>query len=148
MPRNNRPAGTNPIFRETILSARGAESAVWKPFVPGDWQMVNNHIVMHARTEFEDYPEIERKRHLLRMWLAMPNSRPLSPLMHPVYRDRRGARRTAADGAGDGGVRDDGGGLSGASRTQQGPFTALFHLQIGRKRAPVLDLQATASCKK
>ena len=67
----------------------GPEFPVWKPFIPGDWQMVNNHIVMHARTEFEDYPEVERKRHLLRMWLAMPNSRPLSPLMRPVYRDQR-----------------------------------------------------------
>lgn len=67
----------------------GPDFAIWKPFVPGDWQMVNNHIVMHARTEFEDYPELERKRHLLRMWLAMPNSRPLSPLMRPVYRDQR-----------------------------------------------------------
>ena len=51
--------------------------------------MVNNHIVMHARTEFEDYPEPERRRHLLRTWLAVPNSRPLSPLMRPGYRDQR-----------------------------------------------------------
>jgi len=62
---------------------------VWKPFIPGDWQMVNNHTVMHARTEFEDHPEVEKKRHLLRMWLSVPNSRPLSPLMRPVYRDQR-----------------------------------------------------------
>jgi hypothetical protein len=67
----------------------GPDYPVWKPFQPGDWQMVNNHIVMHARTEFEDYPEYERRRHLLRMWLSVPNSRPLSPLMRPVYRNQR-----------------------------------------------------------
>jgi hypothetical protein len=67
----------------------GPDFALWKPFQPGDWQMVNNHIVMHARTEFEDYPEHERRRHLLRMWISPPNSRPLSPLMRPVYRDQR-----------------------------------------------------------
>ena len=42
---------------------------------------------MHARTEFEDHPEIERKRHLLRMWLSIPNSRPLSPLMKDAFRE-------------------------------------------------------------
>ena len=72
---------------DTLLN--GKEFPVWKPFVHGDWQLVNNHIVMHARTEFEDHPEIEKKRHLLRMWLSIPNSRPLSPLMWPVYRDQR-----------------------------------------------------------
>jgi hypothetical protein len=67
----------------------GPDFPLWKPFQPGDWQMVNNHIVMHARTEFEDHAEHERRRHLLRMWLSVPNSRPLSPLMRPVYRDQR-----------------------------------------------------------
>jgi hypothetical protein len=74
------------LFDELL---NGKEFPLWKPFEPGDWQMVNNHIVMHARTEFDDYPEVERKRHLLRMWLSVPNSRPLSPLMRPVYRDQR-----------------------------------------------------------
>lgn len=51
---------------------------------PGDIQFVNNYCVFHSRTDFEDYPEPERKRHLLRLWLAVPNSRPL----HPVFRKR------------------------------------------------------------
>lgn len=58
-------------------------------FEPGDFQFLNNHITYHARTEFEDWPEEERRRHLLRMWLSVPNSRPLSPAMSPVYRDCR-----------------------------------------------------------
>lgn len=46
---------------------------------PGDCQLVNNYCVLHARTNFEDHPELERRRHLLRMWLATPNSRELPP---------------------------------------------------------------------
>src|SRR4030095_10581747 len=44
---------------------------------PGDIQLVHNHTIMHDRTAFEDYPEPERKRHLLRLWVAPPNARPL-----------------------------------------------------------------------
>ena len=43
-------------------------------FQPGDLQLLNNHICFHARTAFEDWPEPERYRHLLRMWLAVPNA--------------------------------------------------------------------------
>ena len=39
-------------------------------FRPGDIQFVCNHSVLHARTAYEDWPEIERRRHLLRLWLA------------------------------------------------------------------------------
>jgi hypothetical protein len=58
-------------------------------FQPGDLQLCNNHVVMHARSAFEDYPEAERRRHLLRMWLSVPNSRPLSPRLSRIYKDRR-----------------------------------------------------------
>ena len=46
---------------------------------PGDFQIANNYCVLHSRTNFEDYPEIERRRHLLRLWIAPPNSRELPP---------------------------------------------------------------------
>ena len=46
---------------------------------PGDCQLLNNYCVFHARTNFEDFPELDRRRHLLRMWLAVPNSRELPP---------------------------------------------------------------------
>lgn len=59
-------------------------------FEPGDIQLLNNHVTMHSRTEFEDYPEEDRKRHLLRMWLSMSNTRTLSPLMAAIYRDQCG----------------------------------------------------------
>ena len=44
---------------------------------PGDMQFVHNHTLLHDRTAFEDFPEPGRKRHLLRLWLAPPDARPL-----------------------------------------------------------------------
>jgi alpha-ketoglutarate-dependent taurine dioxygenase len=38
---------------------------------PGDIQWLSNHTVLHARTGYEDHPEPERKRHLLRLWLSI-----------------------------------------------------------------------------
>ncbi len=37
----------------------------------GDMQFVSNHANVHARTEYEDYEERERKRLLLRLWLSL-----------------------------------------------------------------------------
>ena len=54
---------------------------------PGDIQLVHNHTILHDRTAFEDYPEPERKRHLLRLWLAPLNARPLPE----VYAERFGS---------------------------------------------------------
>ena len=42
---------------------------------PGDIQLANNHLVLHSRTSFEDYPELDRRRKLLRLWLKMDNAR-------------------------------------------------------------------------
>ena len=56
-------------------------------FQPGDIQLVHNHTILHDRTAFEDYPEPERKRHLLRLWLAPANGRPLPE----VYAERFGS---------------------------------------------------------
>jgi hypothetical protein len=36
---------------------------------PGDMQFLNNHVIMHSRTEYEDHPEPERRRDLIRLWL-------------------------------------------------------------------------------
>lgn len=46
---------------------------------PGDIQLANNYCVLHSRTTFEDHVEPEKRRHLLRVWLCMPNSRELPP---------------------------------------------------------------------
>ncbi|WP_179199889.1 TauD/TfdA family dioxygenase [Streptomyces sp. NRRL B-24572] len=38
----------------------------------GDLLLLNTHTIMHARAEFEDHDPPELKRHLLRLWLALP----------------------------------------------------------------------------
>lgn len=43
----------------------------------GDLQLVNNYVVVHSRTPFEDFEEADAKRHLLRLWLSVPDSQPL-----------------------------------------------------------------------
>ena len=43
----------------------------------GDMQLVNNYVIVHSRTPFEDFEDTDRKRHLLRLWLAVPGSQPL-----------------------------------------------------------------------
>ena len=45
----------------------------------GDILFLNNWVTFHRRTAFEDHSEPERRRHLMRMWLSVPNSRPLDP---------------------------------------------------------------------
>ncbi|HEX5499800.1 MAG TPA: TauD/TfdA family dioxygenase, partial [Thermomicrobiales bacterium] len=46
-------------------------------FEPGDVQLLHNHVIVHSRTAYDDWPEPERRRHLLRLWLATPGGRPL-----------------------------------------------------------------------
>ena len=38
---------------------------------PGDVQLLSNHTVIHARTDYADHPEADRKRHLLRLWVTL-----------------------------------------------------------------------------
>ena len=54
---------------------------------PGDIQLLNNHIVLHSRTEYEDHPEPERKRHLFRLWLSLPQAQPLPLGWLDAYKD-------------------------------------------------------------
>lgn len=48
-------------------------------FRPGDMQFLCNHSVFHSRTAYEDWPEVERRRHLLRLWLASDDGPELPP---------------------------------------------------------------------
>jgi hypothetical protein len=52
---------------------------------PGDMQFLHNHTCLHDRTAFVDWPEPERKRHLLRLWLAAPGARPLPQVFAARY---------------------------------------------------------------
>lgn len=60
------------IANEPALSVRFRQE-------PGDILFLNNFVTLHRRTAFEDRPEPERKRLLLRIWLSVPGSRPLDP---------------------------------------------------------------------
>ncbi len=61
--------------------ANDAELRLDMALEPGDMQFLHNHTILHDRTAFEDWPEEHRKRHLLRLWLAPPDGRPLHPAM-------------------------------------------------------------------
>ncbi len=56
-------------------------------FEAGDMQFLNNLTTLHGRSGFEDYDEPQRKRHLLRMWIALNEARrrPLAPLLDERY---------------------------------------------------------------
>jgi hypothetical protein len=54
---------------------------------PGDMQFVYNHGLLHDRTGFEDWPELQKRRHLLRLWLSAPNDRHLPD----VFKERFGS---------------------------------------------------------
>jgi hypothetical protein len=73
--------------------------AIEMDFWPGDIQWVSNPAIMHARTAFQDYPEPQRRRHLLRLWLSRQGDRPSVDLGKP----RRQGRAKPRDGQ----ARDD-----------------------------------------
>jgi hypothetical protein len=60
---------------------------------PGDMQFVHNHVLLHDRTAFADWPERERRRHLLRLWLAPPGARELPPVYAQRYGNIEPGRR-------------------------------------------------------
>lgn len=64
------------LDNETTAALAAVQSVFDRPelhvelgFAPGQIQYVNNRATGHARTEFVDFPEPERKRHLVRLWL-------------------------------------------------------------------------------
>lgn len=48
-------------------------------FEPGDIQLLNNHTTLHSRGGYVDWDNPEQRRLLLRLWLNIPNGRPLAP---------------------------------------------------------------------
>jgi Taurine catabolism dioxygenase TauD, TfdA family len=58
-----------------MLAEVAEEVCLYSPFVPGDIQLLNNHVIFHGRTAYEDDSASRQDRLLLRLWLSMPNSR-------------------------------------------------------------------------
>lgn len=74
--------GTPPMSTEQwaaldLLAELAEELCFEMRLAPGDIQLLNNHVVYHARTPFTDDPASGQQRLLLRLWLAMANSRAL-----------------------------------------------------------------------
>jgi len=63
---------------------------------PGDIQLLNNHVILHGRTDYEDWPERERRRHLLRLWLRCPGARKQAPETNVYETDGLGFRKRAS----------------------------------------------------
>ena len=68
-----------------LLAELGDELCFEMELEPGDMQFLNNHIVYHARGDFQDDPAMGRVRNLYRIWLAMPNSRRLAPCFQELF---------------------------------------------------------------
>jgi hypothetical protein len=81
-----------PLQREALLAvqeiANRRELMLTMDFQEGDIQLINNHTMMHAREAYEDHPPPGHQRHLLRMWIAVPDGkrRPLADSLADRYR--------------------------------------------------------------
>ena len=60
-----------------LLAAVADEVCLHSAFEAGDIQLLNNHVVYHGRTAYEDDATTRQERLLLRLWLSVPNSRRL-----------------------------------------------------------------------
>ena len=78
------PEQTEALDLVEALSSDPAMQATFRQ-EPGDMVFMNNWVTLHKRSAFEDWPEPERRRHILRIWLSMPNSRPLDPMFADNY---------------------------------------------------------------
>jgi hypothetical protein len=58
----------------------------------GDMQFINNYTTLHARTEFEDFAEPERRRLMVRLWLRSFGLR--RPRHTELFKDYDGVAKT------------------------------------------------------
>jgi Taurine catabolism dioxygenase TauD, TfdA family len=72
-----------------LVAQVAAEPGFWveRALEPGSMLFVHNHTAFHMRTEFEDFDDPAEKRHLLRSWISLPNSRALPESFAPFFGD-------------------------------------------------------------
>lgn len=89
------PAGIQTADRELydLIETTAASAAVRLELdlQPGDLLLLDNHVVLHARSAYDDFDAPEHKRHLLRLWLARheeadPAGRAAEPHSRPMTR--------------------------------------------------------------
>ena len=75
-----------PLMPAELDAIRAIEDLVEDPefcltmdFRPGDIQFLNNYVILHTRTAFEDGRELGERRLLLRLWLNLREGRALAP---------------------------------------------------------------------
>ena len=67
-------AGVAAVRRmDDFLTDPGNRLELW--LEPGQIQFLNNRVVVHGRTAYEDHDEPERRRHLVRLWLRAGDRR-------------------------------------------------------------------------
>ena len=44
----------------------------------GETMILHNRTVLHARTDYEDWPQVAKRRHLLRTWIDAPDLLPVA----------------------------------------------------------------------
>ncbi len=73
-----------------VRVARRPSSSV--RFKEGDIQFLNNRMIVHGRTDYQDAPELENRRHLLRLWIQVPP--PVWPAMpaRQIFHTEEGRR--------------------------------------------------------
>src|SRR5262249_29875574 len=66
------PFTPEPVGAFDALDAGASDRRLRVEFTlkPGEMLFVNNRWILHNRTAFEDYPEPERRRHYVRLWLG------------------------------------------------------------------------------
>ncbi len=64
-------------------------------FQEGDIQFLNNRTIIHSRTDYQDHADIARRRHLLRVWIAMPHwpAMPAHQVLHTAEDHRLWSRQ-------------------------------------------------------
>jgi hypothetical protein len=78
-------AGTIPDDVRAALDAYDAvtmknELVLDMELLRGDVQLVSNHFILHSRSAYDDHPELDRRRHLLRLWLSLDGQAAFRPL--------------------------------------------------------------------
>ena len=85
--RSSPSADSHVIDQARATDPRGDEQAriAVVAFERGDIQFLHNHVILHTRTAFEDWPEPKGRRHLLRLWLRDDRGQPVVPLMRESF---------------------------------------------------------------